>query len=104
VSERASVARRLHPLARPWLPAIGGASALGLLAAALDLGLLEALRRLVDAAAAPAAFPPGRLVALALGVLALREAAGWAAAALHARALAGVMRDLQDRLFAHLHR
>jgi len=104
VSARASVARRLVPFGRPWLPALGAASALGLLASALDLGLLEALRRLVDSAAAPGSAAPGRLLALALGVLVVREAAGWVAAALQARASAGVVRNLQDSLFARLHR
>ncbi|MGE0452515.1 MAG: ABC transporter ATP-binding protein [Vicinamibacteria bacterium] len=104
MSAKASVARRLVPVARPWLPALGAASGLGLLASALDLGLLEALRRLVDAAASPVGALPGRLLAGAFVVLVLREAADWGAAALQARASAGVVRDLQEGLFARLQR
>jgi ATP-binding cassette, subfamily B, bacterial len=96
---------RLLRLGRPYLPALAVATACCWLVAAADLGLLRGFQRLVDRLLADASGRPA--VSLVLGLLGLvlaREAAAGLAALLQTRVTSRFVRDLQDRLYAHLHR
>jgi ATP-binding cassette subfamily B protein len=88
--------RRLLALGRRQVRAAAGASALRLLVAAADVALLALLRRFLDAQGGIA------LAASALALGAARAGLAAQAARLEARAEAGFVGELRERVFAHL--
>jgi ATP-binding cassette, subfamily B, bacterial len=96
---------RVLRLGTPYLPPLAIAAVCGWLVAAADLGLLNGFRQLVDALLSkPSEKPALSLLVTLLALVLAREAAAGLAALLQARVSSRFVRDLQDRLYAHLHR